>query len=230
MTMNLLAEMAHGMELTVTHLVRRPPFSSPSDASFGSCPSRAALSPSPDTAGAVPALGRGTARPTDAASTKEASAVRASHRYSESDHLLVLSTPGYGPAQATTVQRERRVGYSVLVVEDDPDISMSLQDLLEFEGFQVTCVPTCQQAYSSIEQHVYDAVLLDLGLPDGDGLSVLEKVQTSHPSLAVIILTASNRDMGPVPAYARLTKPWDRKELCTLLRRATGQTPSSIMI
>ena len=232
MTTNLLAKMEHGMELTVTHLVRMPPFSSPSEASFGSCPSRAALSPSVGAAGAGPALGGGPARPTDAVSTEEASPVQVSHRYfdSESDRLLVSSTPGYGLAQATNVQRERRAGYSVLVVEDDPDISMSLQDLLEFEGFHVTCVPTCQQAHSSIEQHAYDAVLLDLGLPDGDGLSVLEKVQVSHPSLSVIILTASNRDLGPVPAYARLTKPWDRKELCALLHRATGQTPSPIMI
>lgn len=220
------------MELTVTHLVRTSPspFPSPSEASFGSCPSRAALSPSSNAAGAVPAPRGGTARPTDVVSTKEASGVRASHGYSESDHLLVLSTPGYGPAQATNVQSGRRAGYSVLVVEDDPDISLSLQDLLELEGFHVTSVPTCDQAFPSIEQHVYDAVLLDLGLPDGDGLSVLEKVQTSHPSPAVIILTASNRDLGPVPAYACLTKPWDRKELCTLLRRATGQTPSPIMI
>ncbi len=55
------------------------------------------------------------------------------------------------------------------MVEDDPDISMSLQDLLEFEGFHVTSVPGTphaeDQAFSSIEQHVYDAVLLDLGLP-----------------------------------------------------------------
>ena len=220
------------MKLTVTHLVRMPPFPSPSEASFGSCPSRAALSSSTDAAGAGPSLGGGPARPTDAVSTEEASPVQVSHRYfdSESDRLLVSSTPGYGLAQATNVQRERRAEYSVLVVEDDPDISMSLQDLLEFEGFHVTCVPTCQQAHSSIEQHAYDAVLLDLGLPDGDGLSVLEKVQVSHPSLSVIILTASNRDLGPVPAYARLTKPWDRKELCTLLRQATGQTPSPIMI
>lgn len=217
------------MEMIVTHLVRRPPFSSPTEASFGSCPSRAALFPS---AGAVSPHGGGTARPTDTVSIEEVSPLRSSHRYvdSESNRPQAPSPPGYGLVQPTNVQREQRAEYSVLVVEDDPDISMSLQDLLEFEGFHVTSVPTCDQAFSSIEQHVYDAVLLDLGLPDGDGLSVLEKVQSSHPSLAVIILTASNRDLGSVPVYARLTKPWDRKELCTLLRRATGQTPSSIMI
>lgn len=226
-TLNLLAEKEHGVGMRATHLGRRPPFSSPTEASFGSSPSRAALSPSADAGSAVPALGGGTARPTDAVSTEEVSPVRSSHRYSDSgsNRPQVSSPPGYGLAQATNVQREQRAEYSVLVVEDDPDISMSLQDLLECEGFHVNCVPTCHQAFSSIEQHAYDAVLLDLGLPDGDGLSVLEKVRASHPSLSVIILTASNRDLGLVPAYARLTKPWNRKELCTLLRLATGQTP-----
>lgn len=218
------------MELTVTHVVRKPPCSSPFDAPFGSCPSRSALSPSAVVAGAVSPFGGGTARLTDAVSTKEASPARSSHLYgdSESNQSLFFSTPGYQLAQATSIHHEQKAGSSILVVEDDPDISMSLQDLLEFEGFHVTCVSTCHQALSSIEQQTYAAVLLDLGLPDGDGLSVLERVQTSHPFLSVIILTASNRDLGPVRAYARLTKPWDRKELCTLLRQATGQTPSDL--
>jgi CheY-like chemotaxis protein len=220
------------MEPTVTHVVRKSPFPSPSDAPSGSCPSRAALSPSAVVAGAAPPLGGGTARLTDAVLTEKAPPIRSSHLYvdSELNRPLFLSAPDDELAQAPNVDREQRAGYSVLVVEDDPDISMSLQDLLEFEGFHVNCVPTCHQALSSIEQHAYDAVLLDLGLPDGDGLSVLEKVQASHPALSVIILTASNRDLGSARAYARLTKPWNRKELCTLLRQATGQAPSSIMI
>ena len=111
---------------------------------------------------------------------------------------------------------------SLLVVEDEPDIAMALQDLLEFEGFQVDCVSTCRQAFSSIEQNIYNAVLLDLELPDGDGCSILEKLQVSHPSLPVIILTASNRDLGPLRPYARLAKPWKRGELCGVLHRATG--------
>jgi CheY-like chemotaxis protein len=147
--------------------------------------------------------------------------------YADSNRPLFASIANYERVQATDAQREQGTGHSVLVVEDDPDIAMGLQDLLEFEGFHVDCAPTCHHAFSSIEQHAYDAVLLDLGLPDGDGRSVLDKLQVSHPSLPVIILTASNRDLGPVRAYARLTKPWERKELCTLLRRATAQTPSS---
>src|SRR5215831_15474422 len=90
--------------------------------------------------------------------------------------------------QNTSARVERRTSHSVLVVEDDPDIAMALQDLLEFEGFHVDCAQTCRQAFSSLDQNVYDAVLLDLGLPDGDGCSILQKLQGPHPLLPVIVL------------------------------------------
>lgn len=130
------------------------------------------------------------------------------------------------PVHGTKLGNKPQSAPNVLVVEDDPDIAMALQDLLEFEGFHVDCAQTCRQAFASIEQNVYHAVLLDLGLPDGDGCSILEKLQASHPSLPVIVLTASNRDLGPLRAYARLTKPWEQGELCTILHRAIGTTSS----
>ena len=117
---------------------------------------------------------------------------------------------------------QNRSKTTILVVEDDPDISMALQDLLEFEGFDVECVDTCRGAFSSIEQRRYDAVLLDLGLPDGDGRSVLKRLHDSHPTVPVIVLSATNRDLGILHPYARLTKQWDREELCTILHRAIG--------
>jgi CheY-like chemotaxis protein len=212
------------MELTVSHMVRRSPSSSPSEAPFGSCPSRVALPPSAVATGAVPPQ-RGTARPaTHPIATKPREPVQTApfilesethrpQRPLDSDHTL-------SPDTKTKV--ETRAAHSILVVEDDPDIAMALQDLLEFEGFHVDCAQTCRQAFSSIEQNTYHAVLLDLGLPDGDGCSILEKLQASHPSLPVIVLTASNRDLGSLHAYARLTKPWEREELCRILRHAIG--------
>lgn len=128
----------------------------------------------------------------------------------------------------TNARSQLRLDASILIVEDDPDISMGLQDFLEFQGFQVDCAETCRQALSSLQQHVYDAVLLDLGLPDGDGSSVLAQLQISNPALPVIILTASTKDLGPLRPYARLTKPWEREELCAILHRAIDTTtPSS---
>ena len=218
------------MELTVLPVVRRSPSSSPSDAPFGSDPSREAPPPPAVATRAVPPLRRGTARP-------------GAHPISEKPSEPVQTTPFILDSETNRPQRaldsdhklspdtnarvEARTAHSILVVEDDPDIAMALQDLLEFEGFQVYCAPTCRQAFSSIEQHTYHAVLLDLGLPDGDGCSILEKLQVSTPSLPVIVLTASNRDLGSLRAYARLTKPWERGQLCEILHRALGTASSS---
>ncbi len=210
------------MELTVTHIVRRSSSSSPSGAPFGSCPSRAALPPS---AGAAPPR-KGTARPTiHPIATKPRGPVQtAPFPFVDSEINLpqLALDPDHRLSPDTNVRVETSTARSILVVEDDPDIAMALQDLLEFEGFHVDCAQTCHQAFSSIEQNAYHAILLDLGLPDGDGCSILEKLQVSHPTLPVIVLTASNRNLGSLRAYARLTKPWERDQLCTILRHAIG--------
>ncbi len=191
------------MELAVPHVVRRSPSFSPSDAPSGSGQAR------PD---AHPIAARPTesVQPTPFMLDPESSSPQPTL---DQDHKL---------SPDTNVRGEVRTAHSILVVEDDPDIAMALQDFLEFKGFQVDCAQTCRQAFSSIEQHAYHAILLDLGLPDGDGCSILEKLQVSNPSLPVIVLTASNRNLGSLRAYARLTKPWEREELCAILRHAIG--------
>ena len=129
-----------------------------------------------------------------------------------------------------TDERDKpRAVHSALVVEDDPDISLALHDLLEFEGFHVDCASTCRQAFASITQNTYNVVLLDLELPDGDGSSILEQLRMSRPSLPVIVITASNRALGPLPAFARVTKPWVRRELCSVLHRALETTSTSVV-
>ena len=218
------------MELTVTHMVRRSSPSSPSDAPFGSCPSRATLLPSAVAAGAVPPLRRGTARPDAhplAVKSSDPAQTVIFSLNSDTNRPQRALDPAQELSPNTNERVEPRTAHSVLVVEDDPDITMALQDLLEFEGFHVDCAQTCHQAFSSIEQNTYHAILLDLGLPDGDGCSILEKLQVSHPTLPVIVLTASNRDLGSLRAYARLTKPWERGELCGILHRAIGEASAS---
>lgn len=199
------------MELTVTHVVRKPLSFSRSDAPSGSGSAKAALLPS-----TIATKPSGTVQ--TAPFSLVDSEIHLPQAASDSDHKL-------SPDTNTSVKA--RTAHSILVVEDDPDIAMALQDLLEFEGFHVDCAQTCRQAFSSLEQNAYHAVLLDLGLPDGDGSSILEKLQVSRPSLPVIVLSASNRDLGPLRAYARLTKPWERAELCGILHRAIGTTSSS---
>lgn len=117
--------------------------------------------------------------------------------------------------------------YSVLVVEDNPDIAVGLQDLLQHDGYEVTLAATCAAASALVSQKRFNAILLDLGLPDGDGLDVLKDVQRRDSSLPVIIVTAhiaQERTVGSLGkgAFAYLTKPYNREELRQTLRRAIG--------
>ena len=117
--------------------------------------------------------------------------------------------------------------YTVLVVEDNPDIVVSLQDLLTHDGYTVHTADSCAGALARLRAHHFNAVLLDVTLPDGDGLEVLATIQQLDPNLPVIIVTASTateKTVGSLTrgAFAYMTKPYHREELRQTLRRAIG--------
>jgi PAS domain S-box-containing protein len=125
--------------------------------------------------------------------------------------------------------------YSILIVEDDPDIVIGLQDLLQHDGYAVAVAGTCASAIGLIHAQRFNAVLLDLGLPDGDGLDVLKEVKRLDASLPVIIVTAhvaTDRTVGALAkgAFAYLTKPYNRDELRHILRRAIGVEELSVKV
>lgn len=117
--------------------------------------------------------------------------------------------------------------YTVLVVEDNPDIVVSLQDLLTHDGYTVHTADSCAGALAQLGAYHFNAVLLDVTLPDGDGLEVLATIQQLDPHLPVVIVTASTateKTVGSLTrgAFAYLTKPYHREELRQTLRRAIG--------
>lgn len=117
--------------------------------------------------------------------------------------------------------------YSILVVDDDPDIVLGLQDYLNHHGYRVHVAYNCREAVTAAKTNHYHAVILDLSLPDGDGSSVLRTLQEMDPQLPVIILTAfttTDRTVGSLSegAFAYLTKPYNRDELREILTRAIG--------
>ncbi|MDH4187206.1 MAG: PAS domain S-box protein [Nitrospira sp.] len=114
---------------------------------------------------------------------------------------------------------------SILVVEDNPDLVIGLLDLLRHDGYAVTSTGTVAGAIELVRARQFNAILLDLGLPDGDGLEVLKETQRQDPSLPVVIVTAhisQDRTVGSLTegAFAYLTKPYHREELRQTLRRA----------
>jgi DNA-binding response OmpR family regulator len=115
---------------------------------------------------------------------------------------------------------------SILVVDDDPDICMALTDLFGEQGHQVAAVGTGTEAVNQVARHHFDAVLLDVGLPDIDGLTVLSTLTELQPHLPIIILTAYTsfgKKLGTLDipgAYASLAKPYKVRELTATVGRA----------
>jgi PAS domain S-box-containing protein len=114
---------------------------------------------------------------------------------------------------------------SVLIVEDDPDLSLALEDYLQHEGYTARCAKTGRQALQEAEDHSFGAVLLDLGLPDLSGFAVLRGLEELDPLLPVIVLTAAIQEQYTVEslrrgAFAYITKPYNRDELRITVRQA----------
>jgi DNA-binding response OmpR family regulator len=78
----------------------------------------------------------------------------------------------------------------LLIVEDEPRIADILRAALGREGFALDAVGNCADARAVLAANPYDAAILDLGLPDGDGLRLLKEVRTQGNPLPVLVLTA----------------------------------------
>jgi DNA-binding response OmpR family regulator len=113
----------------------------------------------------------------------------------------------------------------VLIVDDDPDICEALADFLEGQGYRTRRCGTGAAGLALLAERRFAAVILNIGLPDINGLSVLRIMQQTMPGLPVIILTGSDsndvrRDSIRLGAFAFLVKPWDRRELKNVVARA----------
>lgn len=113
---------------------------------------------------------------------------------------------------------------TVLVVEDEAPMRRFLRGALQVEGFRVIEASTLATAKLLVTVHVPSAILLDLGLPDGDGLTLLASVRT-WSSAPVIVLSARDREDDKVTALDAgaddyLTKPFGTSELLARVRVA----------
>lgn len=114
----------------------------------------------------------------------------------------------------------------VLVVEDDAVLMNGLQVGLGLAGFTVDAVSTCVDASAALRSSAFDAVVLDLMLPDGSGLDVLNELRGRAVGTPVLLLTA--RDSIPdriagldAGADDYLGKPFDLNEVAARLRALT---------
>lgn len=120
----------------------------------------------------------------------------------------------------------------LLLVEDDPDLSRQMKDILEGDGYAVDASFDGEDGHFLGETESYDAIVLDLGLPIMDGISVLKKWREAGITVPVLILTARDSWSEKVAgldagADDYVTKPFKIEEVLArvraLIRRSAGQ-------
>ena len=113
----------------------------------------------------------------------------------------------------------------VLVVDDDEDICLYLKEFLNREGYRVSAVTKPRDALPEIKEGKYQIVLLDVRMPDLDGVSLLREIRSIDSDVCVIIMTAypsveSAVDTMKADAFDYLRKPFELEQLRQVVQRA----------
>ncbi len=117
---------------------------------------------------------------------------------------------------------------SVLIIDDEAAIRESLETLLEMEGYDVQSAATAEDGLTRVGDRPYDLVLLDLALPDRNGIDLLAELHSHDPQLAVIMITAYGTVENAVKAMQAgaanfVQKPWDNEKLLADIRAAVAR-------
>lgn len=127
----------------------------------------------------------------------------------------------------------------LLLIEDEPALSEALTAMLRSKGFAVDPVATLHSADTAVRVSTYDAVLLDLYLPDGDGMDWLRRQRTNGQTTPVIIMTARDQVSDRIAGLQSgaddyVVKPFDVQELLArlgaVMRRTQGSASSWLQV
>jgi DNA-binding NtrC family response regulator len=126
-----------------------------------------------------------------------------------------------GPGAAATAG-------SILIVDDEAAIRESLQTLLEVEGFTVETATTGEEGLAQMAERIFDLVLLDVALPDKNGIELLAELRQRDLAANVIMITAYGTVENAVRAMQAgaanfVQKPWDNEKLLADIRAAIGR-------
>jgi DNA-binding NtrC family response regulator len=117
---------------------------------------------------------------------------------------------------------------SVLIIDDEAAIRESLETLLELEGYGVQSASTGEEGLARIGERSFDLVLLDLALPDRNGMDLLAEIHLQDPGLSIIMVTAYGTVENAVKAMQAgaanfVQKPWDNEKLLADVRAAVAR-------
>ncbi len=112
----------------------------------------------------------------------------------------------------------------VLVVEDDREIRAMMQSSLSVEGFEVQTAVSVSEASALLRHSLPDVIVLDLGLPDGDGIELVHEIRKHH-SMPILVVSARHQEVQKIQlldagADDYLTKPFSVSELLARIRVA----------
>src|SRR5207249_11779246 len=115
--------------------------------------------------------------------------------------------------------------HRILIVDDERPILVTLEALLQRHGYQVDTAPTASQGLKLLKTKSPSLVLLDLQLPDAEGLETLDRIKSELPDMHVIILTAHDSLHNAIEsikrgAYHFISKPYAPEELLSLVEKA----------
>ena len=126
---------------------------------------------------------------------------------------------------------------TILLVDDDPDIRLGLHVRLRANNYNVIFAGDGMAGIAEARKHMPDLIILDLGLPAGDGFSVMERLKANDSLSLIPVIVVSGRDYDAnmdralkAGAKAFLQKPVDNEELLSVIREALGEKMLEVSI
>jgi DNA-binding response OmpR family regulator len=121
---------------------------------------------------------------------------------------------------------------TILIVDDDPDVRLGLHIRLKANHYNVIFAADGMASIAEARKHKPDLIVLDLGLPAGDGFSVMERLKANDGLSLIPVIVVSARDRNAnmdralkAGAKAFLQKPVDNAELLKVIRQVLGEPP-----
>ena len=119
--------------------------------------------------------------------------------------------------------------YKVLIVEDDIQISRSLSMNLKLSGFEVDAASLVSEGWNKVQKNHYDILLLDVGLPDGSGLELCQRIRESGDDVPILFLSARTDEPTVVKgiqlgADDYIRKPFGTEELKARMNKLLKKT------
>jgi CheY-like chemotaxis protein len=122
------------------------------------------------------------------------------------------------------------MGKRILVVDDDELVRLALEELLKPEGYEIHTASSGREALDRIAENIYDLLMLDIIMPEMDGIELCRKIREreDYNEVPIVFLTAKSREedraLGlEAGANLFLSKPISPEKLLTLISEAVGQ-------